>query len=169
MDAVGKIFSVIVVVFAIFFVPIILMSTTKDEVTQSVVYNITADFVDNVRAQGYVSQDQYLEFVSALDNTGELYDINMTHSHEIVTPVYENGEVVGTKTSEDCYYSDDILAQVYETNGAYFMNQGDTFSVEVSLKNKTLAQTMRQSVLGYVEESSPIYVVYGGVIRDENF
>ena len=182
MDTVGKIIAIIIVIIALFIAPLISMSSNNDSITQSTVYDIASEFVDDVRECGYISQERYLLFISELDNTGILYDVELIHSHSSVNPVFEtqtsgNGGaptttqqvVTGTSEVTDCYYTDEILRDIYSTEGIYRLSVGDTISITVKNRDKTIAQRIRQMVFNYVDEGHPIFVQYGGVIRDENY
>ena len=181
MDTVEKIIAIIIVMVALFIAPLISMSSNNDSITQATVYDIASEFVDDVRECGYISQERYLLFISELDNTGILYDVELVHSHLSINPIYEtqlsgNGgaptttqKVVGTSEVTDCYYTDEILEDIYSTEGIYKLSVGDTISITVKNRDKTIAQRIRQMVFNYVDEGNPIFVQYGGVIRDENY
>lgn len=182
MDTVGKVIAIIIVMVALFIAPLVSMSSTNDAITQSTVYDISSEFVDDVRECGYVSQERYLSFITELDNTGILYNVEMIHSHNTINPVFDEQDVttesgatvkqqvvVDTNSTTEYYYQDEILDKVYSSDGVYTMTQGDTFSIKVYNRDKTMAQRIRQMVFNYVDGSHPIYVQYGGVIRDEDY
>lgn len=182
MDTVGKVIAIIIVMVALFIAPLVSMSSTNDSITQATVYDISSEFVDDVRECGYISQERYLSFITELDNTGILYNVEMIHSHDTVNPVFgeqsttdENGVVTkqqvvtDTNATTEYYYQDEILEKVYSKEGIYKMTQGDTFSIKVYNRDKTTAQRIRQMVFNYVDGSHPIFVQYGGVIRDEDY
>lgn len=180
-DIFGKIMVVVLTVIALFIVPLVTMTQKHDSITQGVVYGDTVEFVDRVREQGQLTQEMYLEFVRALDATGVLYTIEMKHGHRSVVPVFGPDGVTGTETIEDVKYENQILETLYVTKtssedleaggteGVYRMSKGDTFSVTVYNKEKTLGQKMLSAVFQQAQTGNSIYAVYGGIIRDENF
>ena len=170
MDYLGKVVAVAITVIAIFIAPVVNLANSNDDIVQSTVYSITTDFVADVRAQGKITQDMYMSFVSQLDNTGILYNIEMQHSYTSPVPEFDDtGKATGIEETENIVYTDDILKSVYETNGVYTMHKGDVFSITVSNREATLGQKMRQIVFKIPDTSSRILVKDGGVIRDENF
>lgn len=181
-DYLGKIVTVILAFIACFLLPLYFSAQQSDNVTQSVVYSVTSDFVNQVEEQGYISQEMYMQFVQGLDNTNLLYDIEMNHSHQNVVPVFDgNGQVVDTEKVEDVMYTEQILEVLYAeektqeeldagaSQGIYHFSKGDTFSVTVKNRENTSSQTMSLALFRNVHQGSAIYVQCGGIIRDENF
>ena len=153
MNLLEKIFVLLVTVTAMFIYPIVTLSDQSDEITRTTVYNATSEFVEQVREQGKLTQDMYLNFISELDNTGYLYDIEFKHGHDTVVPVYEtalddvNTQVAGTDIVTYITYTDDILNTLYATNGIYTFDKGDTFSVSVKSRDETLSQKTHRLIL----------------------
>ena len=170
MDALSKVFAVIVTIIAIFIVPVVNLANSHDDIVQPTVYSATTEFVEDVREQGKLTQDMYISFVQKLDDTGLLYDIEMVHSHDTAVPEFDDaGKTVGVKEVENLIYTDEILKSVYETNGIYKFNKGDYFSVKVTNKEATLGQQMRRTVFRMSDSGARIVAQHGGVIRDENY
>lgn len=170
MNFLSKIVATIIAVIVIFIAPAVNYANSNDDIMQSTVYSITTDFVADVREQGKITQDMYMDFVHRLDDTGILYDIELRHSYTSPVPEYDDtGKTVGVNNVENIIYTDDILKAVYETDGIYTMNKGDSFSVIVTNREPTLGQRMRQIVFKSAETTPRIIVRDGGVIRDENF
>ncbi len=169
MEPLSKVFAVCLTIIALFIAPINIQAQLQDNTLQSTVYAMTDDFVEQVRAQGKITQDMYLEFIQRLDATNLLYDVKITHSHSTVVPVYDStGTTIATKTVDNITYTQDILASVYETEGVYLMSKGDMISVSVTNREPTLGQRLRR-LLFFVSDSAAINVRDGGVIRDENY
>lgn len=169
MEPLSKVLAVFLTIVAMFIAPIIIQAQLQDNTLQSTVYAMTDDFVEQVRAQGKITQDMYLEFIQRLDATDLLYDVKITHSHSTVVPVYDStGAAIATKTVDNITYTQDILASVYETEGVYLMNKGDMISVSVTNREPTLGQRLRE-MLFFISDSAAINVRDGGVIRDENY
>lgn len=169
MEPLSKVLAVFLTIVAMFIAPIIIQAQLQDNTLQSTVYAMTDDFVEQIRAQGKITQDMYLEFIQRLDATDLLYDVKITHSHSTVVPVYDStGATIATKTVDNITYTQDILASVYETEGVYLMNKGDMISVSVTNREPTLGQRLRE-MLFFISDSAAINVRDGGVIRDENY
>lgn len=169
MEPLSKVFAVCLTIIALFIAPINIQAQLQDNTLQSTVYAMTDDFVEQVRAQGKITQDMYLEFIQRLDATNLLYDVEITHSHSTVVPVYDStGATIATKTVDNITYTQDILTSVYETEGVYLMSKGDMISVSVTNREPTLGQRLR-GLLFFVSDSAVINVRDGGVIRDENY
>ncbi len=170
MEPISKIFAICLTILAIFITPVLICAQSHDNTLQSMVYSMTDDFVEQAREQGKITQDMYLDFVRNLDATNVLYDIEITHSHSNVVPVFDDtGDTVGTDTTDNITYTDDILKSVYETDGVYLMSKGDMLSVKVTNREPTLGQRLRQIVFFLSDSSPAINVMDGGIIRDENY
>lgn len=166
----GTVVSVIIVVFALFFVQITYDTSKTDMATNVHVYKVVNDFVDEVELNGYISQDMYNNLQKKLSDTGVMYTIEMTHSHAVVSPVFnENGDAIkGTKTSTVATYEDEILDKLYDTDGMYYLEANDYFSITVKNKTRTLAQKLNRIITG-TSTKYAVVVVAGGVVRNENY
>ena len=76
-----------------------------------------------------------------------------------------------TKLTSEYYvntYEDTIRKALYETSEAeYVMAKGDYVTVQVTVKNKTIATKMQELIFGRGLQAHQIVAVYGGVIKDE--
>ena len=139
MNAFSKMVSVILAILVLFVAPIIYYTQQQDK--------IVANFVDA----------QTAKFVSSL----------------VVNPEYTTSTVDDPTTSltSEYYvntYEDTIMKALYETSEAeYVMAKGDYVTVQVTVKNKTVATRMQELVFGRGLQSHQIVAIYGGVIKDE--
>lgn len=177
-NVLSKLFTVIIVIVGMYATTLLCQSSLNDNVTQTAVYFEVNEFVDSVCTHGYVSQSEYSRFISKLNSTGLLYDVEITVGHETVVPVFDtqtqaDGSVkqiiTGTKSSDTFEYTDQILKTLFETDGIYKMSVGDTITVRVTNKSDTLGQKFRQLVLRVPDTGNLIQATAGGVIRDANF
>lgn len=183
MEALSKFIAVIIVVFFVFCVPLMYVSEKNDMVVQSYVTNITTDFVENVRKQGRITQDMYNKFLENLGNTGNVYDIEITHTHTIVNPDYD-GDVITTSTYDEHYYTKEILDIIFggvdeeyidtyvaagKVIGEYRMYKGDYITVTVKNSNVTMATRFRNVIFRNQFPTETIGITYGGEIEDENY
>lgn len=169
-DAFGTVIAIIVTIIGLFIVPMQYFADKQDMITQAYVYACVSDFVSDVQLTGYISQDQYNEFQKELSNTNVRYDVEMTHSHEVVSPEFnETGDAVkGTKTITSTKYEDEILEDVFDTKGIHTFDIGDKFSVTVKNSNRTLGQKLAALLTGSSTKYS-IVATYGATIRNANY
>lgn len=169
-EAFGTVIAIILVIAAMFLNPMQNNANKEDQITQDFVYAEVADFVQQVQLNGYISQDQYNDFTKKLGDTNMLYTIEMTHSHDVVMPVFnEAGDaVVGTKVVRSTTYEDEILESVFNTDGIYYFEVGDQFTLTVKNKNRSLAQRLNALLNGSSTKYS-VVATYGATIRNENY
>ena len=92
-NAFGNIIAIIVAVFIMFAHPILDNFQRVDDISSVVVLSETTEFVDSVRALGYVTREMYTEFNKQLGATNNVYKIEMEHYHKKYDPVYDDREV----------------------------------------------------------------------------
>lgn len=170
MHALSKLFAIIVATMIMFIAPLLNLANSEDDVIQTVVYKQTVDFKNSICTQGKITQAGYMSFVNSLDATGNLYDIEITVSHQTVVPKFgEASSVVGTKKVDVCTYTDEILEKVYQTDGIYELDKGDTISITVTNKTATMGQNLRVAFMRVPDYGTRICATAGGIVRDEFF
>lgn len=167
---IDKIMAVVLCVLVIFLGSMRIDSSNQDAMTQAYVYSVTTEFVQEVQLNGYISQDSYNTFMSNLGNTGLLFDVEMTHAHDVVSPQFnaDGNAVVGTSTATYTKYEDEILSGLYDTDGIYKFEEEDYFTVTVRNRSRTLAQKLGQ-MLTKSSTKYAIVATYGGTIRNEKY
>lgn len=75
MNVIEKAIVLIIAIAVMYIAPTLLKAESQDQITQSVVYQDTSNFVDTVCTEGKITQTEYLKFINELDTTGLLYDI----------------------------------------------------------------------------------------------
>lgn len=97
-DTLQRVFSILISVLILFILPLYITFEKIDDISYSLALKITSNFVDNVTAKGYISEEMYNDFVSELAVTGNVYDIKMEHVSKKYNPVYyiydNNGKVL---------------------------------------------------------------------------
>lgn len=170
MDVIDRIVVLILAVGVMFIYPALSQAEMHDQVTQSVVYQDTSNFVNTVCTEGAITQTEYLKFMNELDSTGLLYDVKITVGHQTVVPVYkDDGSVGGTKNVDVFSYTDEILESVFQTTGIYTLSSGDSISITVNSRDLTLAQKLNVFGLRIADYNAKITTKAGGVVRDESF
>ncbi len=169
-DAFGAVIAIIITIVSLFMIPMQYFADKQDMITQSYVYATVCDFVSDVQLNGYISQDAYNKFSKKLSDTDSRYQISMTHTHDVVYPMFnENGNAIkGTKTIASNKYEDDILDDLYDNKGVYYLEKGDKFSVTVKNTTRTMGQKLNSIFTGSSTKYA-IIATYGGVIRNENY
>ncbi len=145
----SKLVSVVIVVAVLFLFPIIWAAQKGDYLSQKKAEKVVYDFVTNVCDRGYIDDTLYEAFMANLSSTGNTYKIEMMHRQNIYEPEYSGATFTGNVmeyVSEA--YTAQILGAVYDGNGAYLMNKGDTFEVSIILATEGLAQSLTNNTVG---------------------
>lgn len=179
MEVFSKIVSVIALIIALFIIPLLYTSEQSENITQNYVSAEVTSFVEDVKKQGKITQGMYDRFVSKLDATRVVYDIELVHTHTEIAPTFsDDGSVSDVKSYDMSYYTDEILDGVYshtadqtagEVDGEYHMTKGDYITVTVKNRNYTLATELKNKIYGTPFPKTSVYVTYGGRIQDENY
>lgn len=87
-DNLQKVFSVLISILIFFILPLYITFEKLDDISYSLALKITSNFVDNVTAKGYLSEEMYNDFITRLSVTGNVYEVKMEHVSKKYTPVY---------------------------------------------------------------------------------
>ena len=169
-------------IFVSFVVVFTIYAAKLDNTIQAYVDNEVYEFVDESRASGYISPESYMELVSDIYKTGNLYDIKITHqskasvpyTNEDGSPVYRNGEQLkNTTMAYRTYNKEDILTVMFpngSNNQRYPLKNGDYLKVSVALKEPTLAAKLYSQWTGtYMKTIQTSYGGYVGSTSDSLF
>jgi len=147
-DSVITVVAIFLAAILMFVFPLMSVAERNDDIAQLSAQTITAEFVDNARAIGKITMEDYTKFVNKLSSTGNAYDIEMEvkvlDENIGKKSAWTNKQVIG----ENVYYSI-YTSQILEVltdengNGVYSMKQGDYFSVSIKNTNQTIAQLLR--------------------------
>ena len=144
-DTLITIVAILLAAILMFIFPLLSMSERGDDISQLSVATATTEFVDNARAVGKITMDDYSELVSTIYATGNSYDVEMEvkvlDENVGKKSAWTEGSVIG----ENVYYSvyTSQIVESLEKNGIYTMKEGDIFSASVKNTNKTMSQTIR--------------------------
>ena len=134
-DILGKFVSIILCVVLLFIAPVMLLGSKLENNIQIYAEDAVTQFVDTAVASGYISAQNYREFVEKLGNTGLRFDLELVHRSSKKIP----GEEEGThNTIDECAYTEDILLKLFPDDGSdgiYRMKNKDM--LEVNLNNVT--------------------------------
>ena len=136
------------------------MLLRQDIIIQQVVHYSVEKLVDSVRECGYLTNNMYDEFYNEIYSTGTDYKVQMKHYKRL----YFEGEV--EYQSDYTLILEDEVIETLNTEGIYYLNKGDLFTLEVISQQGTLGMNMSQLMTG--SETSPIYARAGGMVINEN-
>lgn len=86
-ENIQRILAVIVSILIFFIFPIYIAFEKKDDVSYALALKITTEFVDQVKSNGFITEDMYLSFVSELAATSNTYEIDFEHKAYKYYPV----------------------------------------------------------------------------------
>ncbi len=147
-DTVVTIIAIFLAAILMFIFPLLSVAERSDDVSQLAVQTATTEFVDNSRAVGAITMDNYTRLVNTIDSTGNTYEVEMEVKVLDENVGKKSAWTQGTVIGENVYYSV-YTAQILEEiqanggRGVYNMKEGDILSVSVKNTNKTLSQTIR--------------------------
>lgn len=146
-DTLMTVVAVFLAVILMFLFPMLSVSERTDDISQLAVETAVSEFVDNSRAVGKITMQNYEKLVNALNATGNSYDIEIEHKvlDENVgkKTAWTQGQVIG----ENVYYSvytSQILDTITGDNAKdYLLKEGDLLSCTAKNTNQTISQTLR--------------------------
>lgn len=166
-DTLITIIAIFLAAILMFVFPLLSVSERSDDISQLSVQTATTEFVDNARAVGKITMENYSELIATISATGNTYDVEMELKVLDENVGKKSAWTQGIVIGENVYYSV-YTAQIEENmraNGSYAMKEGDIFSVSVKNTNKTLSQTIRS--VFYSISGSDIYSIaaqHSGVV-----
>lgn len=148
---VGRILEWLIGIVLAVFVPILLVGIKTDQIVQANAQEVVEEFVTKSAATGQIDQASYMEFITKLDATGTVYDVQFTHEHLVYEPTVNTSGAAATPNYEDGFVSyyyatgtDEILGTIYggSEDRPYYMSYGDSFYVTAVNKTPTLGSRM---------------------------
>ena len=181
MDIFGRVWAVILAVMVMFITPVAIFAQKQDVTVQNYVDDAAHEFIDISRSTGYIAESSYDRLINRLDNTGNVYDIKLTHYKERQYPVFESGEVVDYDTGYDIETTDTVLGIIYGTyedeegnaihgenaEHRYSMSSGDYIKIEIKNTNPTLGRRFMSLLFMRPAEGGQIFTSYGGYVGNE--
>ncbi len=144
-DTLVTIIAILLAAVLMFIFPLLSVSERSDDISQLSVASATAEFVDNSRAIGKITMDNYSTLISKINATGNSYDVELEVKVLDENIGKKSAWTQGTVIGENVYYSvytSQIVERLKE-KGVYTMKEGDIISASVKNTNKTLSQTIR--------------------------
>lgn len=150
-DSLITVVAIFLAAVLMFVFPLMSISERNDDISQLSVQTETVEFVDNIRATGKITQNNYDNFVQKLSATGNSYDIEIEVKVLDENPGKKSAQTTTDKIGENVYYSE-YTAQILEElqqaksgklSGVKMLKEGDIVSVSVKNTNTTIAQMLK--------------------------
>lgn len=177
-DALKGVIVVILLAFAFGVYPAYRQSEVVERNTKQAANAAVVEFVDTVRAKGYVNVTDYNLFLHSLDASYGVFNVQMEYYKKNLQPLYTNPDDYSTFQNSfsvryDGYFNKDILDVLYpsislpedDPGRRFTMHVGDMFNVRLASEGTTLASRMR--ALLFHSEVIPVNMKYGGMVRSE--
>lgn len=166
-DTLITIIAIFLAAILMFIFPLLSVSERSDDISQLSVQTATTEFVDNARAVGKITMENYSDLVSTVSATGNTFDIEMELKVLDENVGKKSAWTQGIVIGENVYYSiyTSQIVEMIQQNGVYTMKEGDIFSTSLKNTNKTLSQTIRS--VFYSISGSDIYSIaaqHSGVV-----
>ena len=144
-DTLVTIIAIFLAAILMFIFPLMTLADRNDDVTQLLVQTATAEFVDEIRRTGKLTEDQYNNFVTTLATNGNaLYRAELEFQILDENPGKKENEGNSTVIGENVYYSE-YTTQIEEklgANGAYYLKEGDIVSAKAVKESLSLSETL---------------------------
>lgn len=158
-DSAVTIIAIFLAAILMFVFPLMTMADKSDDVSQLSVQNATTDFTNKIRTTGYLSQDDYDNFILTLASTGNSYNAEITVQKLDQNPAKKSSGDT-TTIGESVYYTM-YTTQVLEQL-PLSLNEGDFVSVNVENTNTTIAGQLRNFMYKVTGNSS------GNIVAQES-
>lgn len=146
-DTLVTIIAIFLAAILMFIFPLLSVAERSDDIAQLTVQTATTEFVDDSRAIGKITMDNYTDLITTISATGNTYDVEMElkvlDENIGKKSPWTQGTVIGENVYYSIYTSQIVDAIEKSANGVYTMKEGDIFSVSVKNTNKTMSQTVR--------------------------
>jgi len=172
-DNVSVIVATIMAVVIIVLFPIYNIANRNDNVAKNIAVELTTNFVDEIRNKGYITKEQYGNFLNKLSATGNQYEVEM----EVHKPLLLQAENMDEYEEDyEIDYTDTILAEMDNAttseekdnsiikNQVYYLKEGYKIYVRVKNTNITQAQILMGRLFGGNSDKERIVINYGGVV-----
>lgn len=146
-DTLMTVIAIFLAVILMFLFPMLSVSERTDDISQLAVETAVSNFVDNSRAIGKITIENYEQLVNSLNATGNSYDIELEvkklDENVGKKTAWTNGEVIGENVYYSVYTSQILDTLIGENGTDYLMKEGDILSCTAKNTNTTISQTLR--------------------------
>lgn len=145
------------------FITVLFMSLGFDHYIQLKCDRAVEKLVDDSRANGYISYQNYLDFCNELESTGYIYNVTIKHESDIAIP---SANDKGYEDTYITYFQDEILSYMFEgpdqgSNNGYLdypMKNGDNITVNYSIN----CESFTSMIIGLITIKHPYKTILGG-------
>lgn len=140
-----SIIGIMIASILMFVVPLFTIADRNDDIAQLTVQTETARFVDQIIRLGKINKNNYNEFVSSINSSGNSYDIEI--EVKILDENLSKSETIANSSSigKNVYYSI-FTSQVEDkfiNNENIILKEGDMISIKAKNNSKTLSQSLK--------------------------
>lgn len=145
-DTLVTIIAIFLAAILMFIFPLMALADRNDDVTALTVQTATAEFVDEIRKTGKLTQGHLDNYRTTLAATGNSYDVELEFQILDENPGKKETEANPVVIGENVYYSqyEIQIEETLSTNGVYYLKEGDI----VSAKAVKRSQSMYESLIG---------------------
>lgn len=144
-DSLITIVAVFLAAVLMFVFPLMSVSERNDDISELAVQTATTEFVNSVKTNGIITQENLNSFIQTLNATGNTYDVDLEVKILDQNLNKKLGQANKEKIGENEYYSiyTSQIEQILKDSGKYSLKEGDMISVTVKNTNKTIAQMLK--------------------------
>ena len=139
-DSAVTIIAIFLAAILMFVFPLMTMADKSDDVSQLSVQTATTDFTNKIRTTGYISQEDYDNFILTLSSTGNAYDAEITVQKLDQNPAKKSSGDT-TAIGQNVYYT--MYTKQFLDSLPLSLTEGDIVSVNVQNTNTTIAGQLR--------------------------
>ena len=145
-DTLITVVAIIVAAGLIFVVPLVTMADRFDTTAQAEVEAIVADFVDEIRSTGKITQAKYDKFLQNLDAQGYVFGVEMEVKNIDENPSKKSLQTERDKIGENVYWSEytEQIKEQLVNDGFKNLDTGSIVTITVRNENLTFGQQMKQ-------------------------
>ena len=156
-DTLITIIAIFLAAVLMFVFPLMAVSNSQDDISKVAVQSLVSEFVNTCATQGKITQDNYNNFLSKLNATGNSYDVQLEVQIMTTNPNKGTDEQLG----ENLYYSvfNNTILKEIETNQVYLLKKGGFIICTVKNTNTTIAAQIKNIVFSIVGKDN--YTIAG--------
>lgn len=145
-DSLITVVTILLAAILMFIFPMMAISERNDDVSELTVQTAVAEFVNNSRNIGKITEANYSKLISTLNSTGNTYDVQMEIQVLDENPGKKATVAESTKIGENVYYSKyttQIWDELEKNDGIMNLKEGDRVVVSVKNTSSTISQQLK--------------------------
>ena len=167
-DTLITVVAIILAAGLIFVVPLMTMADRFDATTQEQVEALVADFVDEIRTTGKITEEKYNKFLENLSATGYTFATEMEVKNLDENPGKKTLQSTKDKIGENVYYSEytSQIEEILESKKVKNLKSGDIVLVTVKNTDLTLAEQLKKFMYEIVgNDSASVVASKAGMVQ----